>query len=257
MMSCGKRYDPMGLALLPVAAIAGAMILGLSLSGCKEPAPPAQPSVTSPPGQAPKAPAEKPGTEAPKPSETPAAEDGRALFDGKTLTGWKVSPFGGEGKIEIKDGQLILHQGAGDLTGVTWTAGGLPNMNYEVSLEAMRVDGGDFFCGLTFPVRNTCCSLIVGGWGGSLVGLSCFDYQDAANNETTKILQFDNKRWYKIRLRVTEKKIEAWIDDSQVVDAEPGERKISVRLEVEESQPFGVAAWRTMAALRNIRIRPL
>jgi hypothetical protein len=58
-------------------------------------------------------------------------------------------------------------------------------------------------------------------------------------------------------LRVTEKKIEAWIDDSQVVDAEPGERKISVRLEVEESQPFGLAAWRTAAAFRNIRIRPL
>jgi hypothetical protein len=250
-------FDPIRLAFLPVAAIAVAMVLGLLLSGCKEPAPPAQPSVTAPPGEAAKAPAEKPGTEAPKPPETPAAEDGRALFDGKTLTGWKVSPFGGEGKIDIKDGQLILNQGAGDLTGVTWTAGGLPNMNYEVSLEAMRVDGGDFFCGLTFPVRNTCCSLIVGGWGGSLVGLSCFDFMDAANNETTKFKNFDNNRWYHIRVRVTEQKIEAWIDDEQIVDAEPGERKISVRMEVEPSQPFGVAAWRTRAALRSIQVRRL
>ena len=257
MESRGKRFDPMALAILVLAAIAGVMILVLSHSGCKEPAPPAQPSVTSPPGETPKASAEKPGTEAPKPSETPAAEDGRALFDGKTLTGWKVTPFGGEGKVEVQDGQLILNQGAGDLTGVTWTAGGLPNMNYEVSLEAMRVDGSDFFCGLTFPVRNTCCSLIVGGWGGSLVGLSCFDFMDAANNETTKIIPFDNKRWYAIRLRVTETKIEAWIDDKQVVDAEPGTRKISVRIEVEESQPFGVAAFRTKAAIRNIHIRPL
>jgi len=251
MKSRGKRFDPMALAILVLAAIAGVMIVG-----CKQSAPPAQPPGTE------KAPATEAIEAPPKPGEkappaTPAAEDGRSLFDGKTLTGWKVSPFGGEGKVEVQDGQLILNQGAGDLTGVTWTAGGLPNMNYEVSLEAMRVDGSDFFCGLTFPVRNTCCSLIVGGWGGSLVGLSCFDFMDAANNETTKIIPFDNKRWYAIRLRVTETKIEAWIDDKQVVDAEPGTRKISVRIEVEESQPFGVAAFRTKAAIRNIHIRPL
>jgi len=248
----GKRFDPMGLALLPLAVIAAVMMVGLSLSGCKEPPPPAQPAITDKAvPETPKPPA------APMPPAAPASEDGRLLFDGKTLVGWKVSPFGDEGKVEIEDGQLILNRGKGDLTGVTFTGGGLPTMNYEISLEAMRAEGDDFFCGLTFPVRDSCCSLIVGGWGGTLVGLSCFDYMDAANNETTKILQFANSRWYAIRLRVTEKKIEAWIDDDQVVDAEPGERKISVRMEVEPSQPLGVAAWQTKAAIRNIRLRPL
>ncbi|OPZ08822.1 MAG: hypothetical protein BWZ10_02623 [candidate division BRC1 bacterium ADurb.BinA364] len=34
-------------------------------------------------------------------------------------------------------------------------------------------------------------------------------------------------------------------------------RKIAVRAEVAPSQPFGVAAWNTKAALRNIRLRLL
>jgi hypothetical protein len=80
---------------------------------------------------------------------------------------------------------------------------------------------------------------------------------DASENETTKMLDFENGRWYRVRLRVTQRKIEAWIDDDPVVDAEPGERKVSVRWEVEPSQPLGVAAWRTKAAIRSIEMRLL
>ena len=236
-----------------------ACVVMLGILGCNPPEPAKPPAKAGEAAKTaePAKPAEKAPAGAAKVPGEPDAEGWRSVFDGKTLTGWKVTPFGGEGKVEIKDGQLILNQGAGDLTGVTWAGGDLPKMNYEVSVEAMRVDGTDFFCGLTFPVRDSFASLIVGGWGGSLVGISCFDYADAANNETTKMISFENKRWYKIRLRVTEKKIEAWIDDDQVVDAEPGTRKISVRMEVEESKPFGLAAWRTKAALKNIRVRTL
>jgi hypothetical protein len=255
-----------GGAWMVLAAMAACALM-LGAFGCKrddssKPAPPAadRPGVgpteapTSPP--TPAAP-EKPAAPAAAIPGPPDKEGWRSVFDGKTLTGWKSTPFGSEGKVEIKDGQLILDRGVGDLTGVTWAGGAIPRMNYEISLEANRLDGSDFFCGLTFPVRNDCCSLIVGGWGGSLVGISCFDYMDAANNETTKMMEFENNRWYSIRVRVTETKIEAWIDDKQIVDAEPGTRKISVRFEVEPSQPFGIAAWRTKAALRNIRIRSL
>ena len=38
-------------------------------------------------------------------------------------------------------------------------------MDYELRLEAKRVEGGDFFCGLTFPVGKEYCTLILGGWG--------------------------------------------------------------------------------------------
>ena len=75
-------------------------------------------------------------------------------------------------------------------TGINWT-NDFPKMNYEVALDAMRVMGSDFFCGLTVPVGDTFCSLIVGGWGGSLVGISSLDGMDASENETTKFISFE------------------------------------------------------------------
>jgi len=176
------------------------------------------------------------------------------LFDGKTLAGWRISDFAGKGPVRVEDRKLILEMGT--MTGVTYT-NPIPTMNYEITLDAMRVEGNDFFCGLTFPVGNDPCSLIVGGWGGGVVGLSSLDGQDASSNETTQYLNFEKGRWYHIRLRVVPNKIEAWIDNDKVVDADTTDRKISIRIEVEESRPLGVATWSTTAALSNIQIRKL
>ena len=55
-----------------------------------------------------------------------------------------------------------------------------PREDYEVSLEARRLEGTDFFCGLTFPVGKEPCTLIIGGWGGTTVGLSNVDDYSAA-----------------------------------------------------------------------------
>lgn len=176
------------------------------------------------------------------------------LFDGKTLTGWKITEFGGRGEVAVKDGLLTIHMGA-MLTGVSWT-NPLPKADYEVELDALKVDGGDFFCGLTFPVGDSFCSLIVGGWGGGVVGLSSIDGQDASENETTKYMPFDKNRWYHIRLRVTKAKIEAWIDNDKLLDQSIVDRRVSLRPgEIELSAPFGLATWQTTAALRNLRIR--
>lgn len=176
------------------------------------------------------------------------------LFDGKTLKGWKETQFAGKGEVRVEKGQIILEMGY--MTGITWT-GDLPRMNYEVELEAMRVEGSDFFCGLTFPVGEDPCSLIVGGWGGGVVGLSSLDGEDASSNETTQYLSFEKGRWYKIRLKVVPGKIQTWIDGDKVVDVDTTGRKISIRVEVEESKPFGIATWSTTGALRNIRLRKL
>src|SRR5687767_15351671 len=81
-----------------------------------------------------------------------------SLFDGKTLKGWKESDFAGRGEVKVKDGQIIMEMGV--MTGIRWT-NPVTCMNYEISVEAMRVEGGDFFCGLTFPVDTNQCSLIV------------------------------------------------------------------------------------------------
>jgi hypothetical protein len=179
----------------------------------------------------------------------------QSLFDGRTLKDWKSTDFGGEGTVEVKDGAILLGVG-NDLTGVNYRPL-VPHRNYEVSLEARRVDGSDFFCGLTFPVKDDPCSLIIGGWGGGVCGLSSIDGLDASENSTTKYREFETGRWYTILLRVTDAKIEAWIDKEQIVDQKLAGKKISIRSEVEASRPFGIASYRTLAALRNIRLREL
>ncbi|MEX0818141.1 MAG: DUF1080 domain-containing protein [Pirellulaceae bacterium] len=179
----------------------------------------------------------------------------KPLFDGKTLKGWKVTNFGGEGDVTIKDGTILLEFGS-SLTGITYD-GDFPKTNYEIQLEAMRVDGNDFFCGMTFPVAESHCSFILGGWGGAVVGLSSIDDRDASENDTTQYKKFENEQWYKIRLRVTPQRIEAWIDDKVWVDQEIVGRKISTRSEVNLSKPFGISAWETRAALRKLQIREL
>jgi hypothetical protein len=184
----------------------------------------------------------------------PAAPGTQQLFDGKSLAGWRISDFAGSGPVKVEGGKLILEMGT--MTGVTYT-NPVPAMNYEISLEAMRVDGNDFFCGLTFPVGKDPCSLIVGGWGGGVVGLSSLDSQDAANNETTQYMNFEKGRWYKIRLRVVPNNIRAWIDEEKVIDVDTADRRVSIRIEVEESRPLGIASWSTTAALRNIQLRGL
>jgi len=178
----------------------------------------------------------------------------QSLFDGKTLKGWKESNFAGRGEVKVKDGQIIMEMGV--MTGITWT-NPVVRMNYEISVEAMRVEGSDFFCGLTFPVSNDPCSLIVGGWGGGVVGLSSLNGNDASSNETTQYINFKNGKWFLIQLRVTPNRIQAWLDADPLFDVDTTGKKISIRSEVDESVPLGVATWATTGALRNFKLRKL
>ena len=178
----------------------------------------------------------------------------QAMFDGQTLAGWRETPFAGHGEVHCQDGVIVVSMGD-PFTGLNWT-NEFPKMNYEVALDAMRVMGSDFFCGLTVPVGTNCCSLIVGGWGGSLIGISSLNGMDASENETTKFSNFESGRWYRIRLRVTEKRIQAWVDKEKLMDVDTTDKRISVRPgDIELSQPIGVAAWQTASALREIKFR--
>ena len=178
------------------------------------------------------------------------------LFDGKELGHWKSTSFGGEGEAKVENGQLVLTHGE-TLTGVTWQGPVPAKMNYEIELDAQRVDGSDFFCGLTFPVNNDSASLILGGWGGGVCWISCIDDNDAARNDTTSVHAFKTGQWYHVRLRITPDRIEAWVDKEQIVDADIKGKKISVRGEVEASQPLGIATYQTTGAIKNIRLRKL
>lgn len=176
-----------------------------------------------------------------------------SLFDGESLGLWRVGDFYSPGKVYVKEKAIHLEKG-NDLTGITWT-GPVPRWDYEVSLQAKRVTGYDFFCGLTFSVGLDPCTFVVGGWGGQVVGLSNIDYFDAMNNETARAKEFELNKWYRIRVRVTREKIEAWIDDEQMVDLKIEGRTIDIRLEVEPSVPLGMASWQTGAAVKDIRLK--
>jgi hypothetical protein len=194
------------------------------------------------------------------PATRPAADaasraaDWRALFDGKTLTGWKPSGFAGQGEPEVKDERIVLPVGEG-LTGVTYAGDDLPKVNYEVEVVARRAEGHDFFCGLTVPVNETHASLIVGGWGGAVVGVSCIDGEDAAHNDTTQYMKFETGTWYRVRIRVLPEKIQAWVDDKRLVDAPTKGKKVDIRVGTEEARPLGLATWQTTAEISSVRIR--
>jgi hypothetical protein len=239
------------------AAVCGGLVA--VFSGCV--ADRYQPSAISPPREAivlPPGPAlDEAGILAQAAAQPPApvaGEGWQPLFDGQSLRGWRITKFDGPNRVEVRNGLLYL--GTGDpFTGINYT-NAPPTMNYEIALEALRVSGSDFFCGLTFPVRDSFCSLIVGGWGGSVVGLSNIDGMDASENETTQFIDFANGRWYRVRLRVTEQKIEAWIEQKKVVNLTTTGRKLSLRFgDIELSKPLGISCWMTSAALREIKLR--
>jgi hypothetical protein len=189
-----------------------------------------------------------------QPVATFEGEGWEDLFDGKSLTGWRVTEFEQGGSVTVTNGLLVLHRGK-PFVGVNGLKE-MPKVNYEIAFDAMRLEGDDFFCGLTFPIGESHCSLIVGGWGGGLVGLSNLDGASAAENETTQYVSFESGRWYRIRLRVTEQRIQAWIEQKQVVDLLTVGRSFEVRFgEIMLSRPFGLCAWDTSAAYRAIKIR--
>jgi hypothetical protein len=180
----------------------------------------------------------------------------KSLFDGKSLDGWKAADYYGAGKVHVKDGVLFIDKGQ-VMTGATYVRGDFPKMDYEVTFEAKKLAGNDFFATTTFPVGDSFCSLVVGGWSGPVVGLSSIDSVDASTNETRKDMEFKNDQWYRIRIRVSAKRIEAWIDAEKVVDLDTTDRRISIRIECAACKPFGIATYETAGAVRDIKVRAL
>ncbi len=191
-------------------------------------------------------------------AESKGEGEWKSLFDGKSMSGWIRTDYPGGGSVDIKDQQILIGSGE-SLSGLQYTnTNTLPVIDYEIELEAARKDGSDFFCALTFPVEKNCATLVLGGWGGAVVGISSIDGQDASENETTKYMKFDKDQWFKIRVRVTKKKIQVWLNNEAVEDVEIEGRRISMRPgDIELCQPLGLATYQSSSAMKNIRLRKI
>ncbi|MEZ5387084.1 MAG: DUF1080 domain-containing protein [Prosthecobacter sp.] len=194
-----------------------------------------------------------------KPAKAAAPKE-VVLFDGKSLDDWEPVDVGGSGIVELVDGEMLIHQGEGVSGAVYKNADKLPTTNYEITLEAKRLQGVDFFVGLTVPVGDlkTCCTFICGGWGGAVTGISSINNFDASENNTSTYQRYEDDKWYAIRLRVTPYNLSAWIGEEQVVDEDIVDKKISVRPGAIESYlPLSLTTFNTTSAIRNIKLKPV
>ena len=182
-----------------------------------------------------------------------------ALFNGKDLAGWKAAPFDSGGAVNVLTNGIV-QCGIGDpLSGIAYT-NTPPTMNYELSLEAQRAEGSDFFIALTIPVEKSFCTVIIGGWGGGLCGVSSIDYMDASENQWSEGLRLDNNRWYTLRVRVTPGVLQVFLNnDLYATRIEYGEAsRLSLRSgDIDKTKPLGLATYRTRALWRNFTLTPI
>jgi Domain of Unknown Function (DUF1080). len=186
-----------------------------------------------------------------------AQAETRALFNGKDLSGWKVAEMIDSGTVSVLPDGTVECGFGNPITGIAYT-NTPPRMNYELSLEIMRVQGSDFFAALTLPIETNCCTVIIGGWGGNLCGISSFDYMDASENQWCEARAIENGCWYTLRVRVTPGVFQVFLnetfytarvefDDSSRFSLRPGS-------DIDKTAPLGLATYRTKAHWRNFKL---
>lgn len=178
------------------------------------------------------------------------------LFDGRSLDGWRPIRGTKVGKVEVNAGAINLPAG-GPMTGVTTTRADLPTTNYRLTYEAQRTEGNDFFAAATFPVGSSFVTLVNGGWGGSVTGLSLINGESAAENTTNRFVKYQNNVWYRFEVQVTEQAIRCLVDDVEVVAYAHEGTQLKTRLETRVNEPLGFASYRSAGMIRRVEIKRL
>ena len=196
-----------------------------------------------------------------KPEAPPPDDDARwgpweELFDGKSLDGWRVitdaPEFAKHGKVIPRHGELVLEEGD-PATGIVWTRDA-PRVGYEVSFEAMFRGRNGTMCHMVFPYKTTECGFHVGGWENTVV---CLDRVDGRYDLVRQRMAVEEGRWHRVRLRVTEPRIEAWVDDVKAIDFDPQGHTLSLIDLHHCMTPLGLRCWKATTALRGLRLRRL
>jgi hypothetical protein len=199
------------------------------------------------------------------PGEPDAAPKGPTRWDlfGKELTSrWKEAEMMHSGGLRQEADGYTLKAGS-PMTGMvfpTWEKDGLPLTSYRLTYEAMRVSGKDFFGSVTFPVGGVdrCVTFVLGGWGGSQVGISSIDGLDASMNSTGSVQKFEDGKWYPIRIEVTPETLCVWLDDRSLAKANISKADLTLRSgEIDRCAPFGFATYSTEGRIRNCVVERL
>lgn len=177
---------------------------------------------------------------------------------------WTAAGIPGDGGFRVEGEALVLAAG-NPMTGVVLGAGTmdparLPVENYRIGYQALRGEGVDFFGSITFPVGDLkrCVTLVLGGWGGGLVGISSVDGLDASENATRSEQRFENGRWYVIEIEVADGAIRVSIDGRPVVNLSVAGRRLGLRGgDIGLCKPLGFATWATEGRVRRVVIEPL
>jgi hypothetical protein len=162
---------------------------------------------------------------------------------------------------EAKAAGVLVLSGCKPFTTVKYTGPDILDLKgYEIAWESMRLEGADFFSSLTFPVGNLkqCVSFVNGGWGGTVVGISCIGYAFANEGPASGGYNFVNGRWYDFTLQVTPEVIRALINGTQQFKVTVKGQALTMHpSEITTCVPLGFAAYSCTGAIRNVRIRPL
>ena len=70
-------------------------------------------------------------------------------------------------------------------------------------------------------------------------------------------IKYQDKNWYRFRVRVTGEVIRCWVDDKEVIAVDYQDQQVGTRVETRPNEPLGFATWKTGGALRKIEIRTL
>lgn len=183
------------------------------------------------------------------------------LLSAEAAGQWQQAGIPDEGKVEVQGTELILHAGL-PMTGAKWTGwtDALPSTGYAIEYEAMRVEGNEIFGMATFPVgsHQSHATFVIGGWGGTVTGISSIDFRDAGENQTRGEQRFENNRWYQVRIEVRPEDLRAWVEGRIVVNASIKGRQVTLRPGfIDHCLPFGFATWNTTAKIRGVRVEKL
>ncbi len=167
--------------------------------------------------------------------------------------GFVATDFGAEDTVTIAPDAVSLEPGA-PLSGVTYT-GALPTPPYTLAVEFTKRYGSDFPLAITFPVAGSHLSLVLGGWGGTVCGLSSLDGLDAARNATRFVRAFPVGVRTRVELDVEAERVAVRLDGVPVLDVPLAGRAVGVRAELEPCKPLGLAAFATATTIHSFRVR--